>query len=267
MGLDSIFGGGGSSDGGAIEASTIQADAQREALEYLKENNALPSAIRDQSLTQLQAYYNNPTSTAALMDRAQSSGMTDMLLQGQEEAALRANAATGGLRGGQSISDVGSVQNQAMLQSYQNEVNRENQMLSGLSGLAGAQTNQNAIANLTSGIGQTQAMGITAANQNAAASSQAGFGNLMGLGQLGLGAYSSGLFSDDRLKDNITNTGVENGVPTYSWTWNDKAGELGLYGKSYGTLASEVEKINPDAVSMKDGYKTVNYEMIGVSHG
>lgn len=260
---------------GYTDAANIQAKYQQDALNYLQQSNAVPNSVRDQALQQLQGY---SISSNDLLNRAQGSNLYNALLSGQEEAALRAQSAAGNLRGGGSLANVGSVQNQALLNAYSNEASLENTNLGVLQGLAGTSTYNTDIANLLSGIGSiygtgalgsstATSQGTIAAAQNAASSQQAGFGNLLGLGQLGLGAYNSGLFSDDRLKTNVQHTGYENGIPTYQWEWNEKAADLNLFGKSHGTLASEVEKIRPDAVSMKDGYKVVNYDAIGVKHG
>lgn len=259
--VSDLFSGGGSSDGGAIQASQIQADAQREALEYLKQTGALPQQVRDSALTQRDQFYGSPEGQQQYIDQVKQGGLYGSMLQGQEEASLRANAATGNLRSGQAISDVGSVQNQVLNQALGTQ-------LGGLNQLAGVQTNQNQISGLMQGIGQTQAQGITGAAQNEASQGQAGFGNMMGLGQLGLGAYQAyNGYSDVRLKDNIVSTGEQNGIPTYKWTWNKIADKLGLSGSGYGTLSKVVKQIKPEAVTSKDGYDQVNYSMIGVDHG
>ena len=64
--------------------------------------------------------------------------------------------------------------------------------------------------------------------------------------------------SDRRLKANIKQVGkLPSGQNVYSWTWNDKAGELGLLGDSIGVMADETD---PSMVVMRpDGYKMVNY--------
>lgn len=261
-----IFGGGGGdSSGAATQAANIQAQAQREALEYLKETNAVPQQYKEQALKRLGRLTQSPVSTQTLLNRAQKGDLYDTLLSGREEAALRAQSATGGLRSGQAISDVGSVQNQALLQAYQNEAAREQQKIANLQSMAGLATNEGQIANMISGIGQTQGQGIIAAAQNQQAADQASFGNLMGLGQLGLGAALA--FSDERLKENIERTGETNGIPTFKWKWNKEAKKFGLEGDGFGTLSKFVKQVMPEAVSNKDGYEQVNYDMIGVKHG
>lgn len=73
--------------------------------------------------------------------------------------------------------------------------------------------------------------------------------------------------SDDRLKENITKIGVENGFNIYSWTWNKLAKQFGLIGDSYGVIAQEVMKTKPNAVITDSGYLKVNYSLLGVNHG
>ena len=82
------------------------------------------------------------------------------------------------------------------------------------------------------------------------------------------GVILGGIFSDSRLKENITaiqNSDFEEiGLHGYSWVWSKKAvDELGLSGKEQGVIAQEVEKLYPWAVVTGDnGYKRVNYEAL-----
>jgi Chaperone of endosialidase len=87
---------------------------------------------------------------------------------------------------------------------------------------------------------------VGAANQKNAAI-QSGLGGLFSLG-------SSFLYSDERLKENITRIGVaNNGLPIYAY--NYKAG-----GPTHiGFLAHEVEQLHPEAVREFDGFKAVDY--------
>lgn len=79
------------------------------------------------------------------------------------------------------------------------------------------------------------------------------------------GAALFGIFSDSRLKENITamphSEFEEIGLQSYSWVWSKKAvAELGIRGIEHGVIAQEVEKLYPWAVVMGDeGYKRVNY--------
>lgn len=73
-----------------------------------------------------------------------------------------------------------------------------------------------------------------------------------------------GLFSDERLKENIQKIGEsKNGHNLYIWNWNDRAKELGIDSPTIGVIAQEVMKYMPEAVS-KDasGYYKVNYGVL-----
>jgi hypothetical protein len=114
--------------------------------------------------------------------------------------------------------------------------------------------------NLRTGQAAAEAGGIVGSANARGASAQ---------GIVNLGAQLGGMFaSDPQLKENITKTGSENGHNTYSWTWNDKANDVGLFGESQGVMADEVKLKTPEAVTTnpETGYMLVNYSMIGVKH-
>lgn len=77
------------------------------------------------------------------------------------------------------------------------------------------------------------------------------------LASAGLSAAAIG-FSDERLKDNIKPLGKENGHNIYEFTYK------GEEKKFIGVMAQEVEKTMPEAITEIDGFKAVNYDMIGV---
>ena len=81
------------------------------------------------------------------------------------------------------------------------------------------------------------------------------------MGQVaGIIGTAASLFSDERLKDNITHIGIDRGYNIYSWDWNKKALELGIDTPTYRVMAQEVLETNPDAVALMDnGYYAVNY--------
>lgn len=65
-------------------------------------------------------------------------------------------------------------------------------------------------------------------------------------------------FSDDRLKDNITEISRRrDGLGVYEFTFK------GTAQKFRGVLASEVERLYPSAVKWVDGLRLVNYSIIG----
>ena len=129
--------------------------------------------------------------------------------------------------------------------------------------MAQTPTNTQQIASMMTGIGQTQAAGVTGAAQAQQAAAGQTASAITGLGSGALFAA----FSDERLKDNIKPTGYENGIPTFEWTWNKAAEKLGLKGKGFGTLSKYAKQVNPDSVQVENGYEKVNYNMLGVSHG
>lgn len=64
--------------------------------------------------------------------------------------------------------------------------------------------------------------------------------------------------SDIRLKENVQLIGEANGYPLYSFNY---IGGREVY---TGVMAQDVEQICPEAVEEVNGYKMVNYDMIGV---
>lgn len=237
-----------------MAGSDAAAAAQMEALDFLKSQAALPTEIKDQALKQLQGFYLNPTGQQQMIDTVMSNPMYQQQLKSGEESVLRSASATGGLRGGGSISDVANYQNQLLSQGV-------NQQLSGLQGLAGMPTNANQIASLMGQIGQTQAAGITGAAQAQAAGNQQNISNLMGLGQLGIGSALA--FSDERLKDDIKITSKTSNprINRYSWVWNNKASELGMKGADSGYLAGEIQSEYPELITVHNsGYKQIDIQ-------
>ena len=79
-------------------------------------------------------------------------------------------------------------------------------------------------------------------------------------------AAAGAIFSDPRLKENIEHIGASNGFNLYSWDWNEVASKLDLRGSSTGVMADEVNRQQPDAITIKDGYMQVDYAKIGVVH-
>ena len=199
-----------------------------------------------------------------LINQAMNSPLYGALMGGQElgeEAIMRNAGATGGLRSGNVQGNmydyVTQLQNKALLSSY-------NEQLAGLQGLASLPSNSNEIGQYISGIGNTQAQGMTAGAAMQAQGTQNSVNNAMGIAGLGIQAYSSGMFSDRQLKKNIVHIGEVNGHKFYKFDWNKLANRLGLYGSTCGCMADEVYSKVPEAVIIKDNYLFVNYSMIGV---
>ena len=264
--IGDMFGGGGDDAADAsIKASETQAQWQKNALDYLKQTEAVPQQYREGALNQLGGMYGLEGGTGnqqAVIDRAIQSPLYQQIMGGLdagENSILRNASATGGLRSGNTqyaLADYNTqLQNKALLESY-------NQQLMGLQGMAGLPSMAPAIASGMSDIGTTYGQGIIAAAQAKQSGGQNNANNMMGLGQLGIAAY--GMFSDRRLKKNIKIIGKVKGFNWYSFTWNTVAEKLGMTGNTYGIMADEVFAKIPQAVSLKDGFMFVNYGMIGV---
>jgi hypothetical protein len=110
--------------------------------------------------------------------------------------------------------------------------------------------------NLRTGQAAAEAGGIIGAANARGQSAQ----NIFDIGSQAATAF----FSDPALKENIKKTGQKNGFNIYKWTWNMAANKLGLFGESSGVMADEVKLKAPDAIGTRDGYMTVNYDMLGV---
>ena len=79
-----------------------------------------------------------------------------------------------------------------------------------------------------------------------------------GVGSMIAGAVAA---SDVELKENIRKVGdYDNNLGWYEWDWNDKAKEIGIEAEpTAGFLAQEVLEVEPEAVTIKDGYYAVDY--------
>lgn len=93
-------------------------------------------------------------------------------------------------------------------------------------------------------------------------SSSNGIGGISGLGSAISGIGTIGKFlgiSDSRLKENIKEIGEENGHKIYEFSYKHEPER-----RFIGVMAQDVEKYMPEAVTEIDGYKTVNYDMLGL---
>lgn len=244
----------------SVQAANVQAEAQREALAYLKETEEIPQQFREEALTKLGGIFgldSGEGSQAEFINSLKNTPLYKSIVNTKregEEAILRNASATGGLRSGSVQENLYDYNTQlevdALLQSY-------NQEISGLQGLANLSTDSSSIADLISSIGTTQAQGITAAAQALQTGTQNQINNLMGIGQLGLSAYSA--FSDIRLKTNIVPLGMFRDIPIYAWKWNKTANAMGLEGFAVGAIADELKNSHPEMVKEFKGYLTVDY--------
>ena len=242
----------------AVDKGTAQqVAAQREALAYMKEREALPQKFREGALTQIGGFYGleggDPNADQNLQANPLYQATIGQLPQ-QEEAILRNQSATGALRSGGTDMMLADNQRMNTLSAYQNA-------MGGLQGLASLPSNSNQIASTMAGIGQTQRQGTIGAAQSSIAGKQAAFDETMGLVKMGAAA-----FSDIRLKDNIQPAGDRFGHSWFTWDWNDTARALGLSGSSEGVIADLVKPMRPDLVGERDGYLTVDYRTMENQH-
>lgn len=94
---------------------------------------------------------------------------------------------------------------------------------------------------------------VNAANAKAATRNS----NISGLGSF-VGTAAS-LFSDIRLKQDITEAGEENGHRLYQFAYTHEPSK-----RYIGVMAQDVEKYMPEAVTEIEGFKAVNYAMLGL---
>ena len=203
------------------------------------------------------------------------------LSQGQQANTQASNAAGGGSNVNRSnqMFTQNYAQNayQNAFNNYQTQKTNMYNQNAGLTGI-GANAAQNAgnaqlgigtnISNITQGIGTAQAAGqIGQANAYSGAVNNAGntaalYGLLQNqntLSNLQNTITNENAFnpSDRRLKTNIVKIGQYlNGLNKYSWTY--------IWGEnSTGAMADEVEKLIPEAIGIRLGFKTVNYALLG----
>lgn len=193
----------------SVAAAEMQAASEKEALDYLKQTNALPMQLRDQALQGLGSYYQvpgAPKTQEQLMAETYASPLYKGLLSTADEAVdqmARYHSATNGLRNGNAQMAFAregqrvswDAFNTAYNQAQSNDQYERALHLQGLSGLAGLETGENGIANLTAQIGQTRGQGMVAAAQARQQGQQNGMNNLMGIAGLGLQAYGNGLIN------------------------------------------------------------------------
>lgn len=112
---------------------------------------------------------------------------------------------------------------------------------------------QQAAANEVNLLGQLGQAGAAGALGSSAAQQQ----GAQNLAQTGIGI--AGLFSDIRLKNDVKKIGEHKCLNVYSWTWNENANDIGLFGESFGHIAQEVKEIKPHLVFKEGEYFGVNY--------
>lgn len=177
--VSGVFGGDEAADS-AEDAAQISADAQREALAYLKEREEIPEQFRESALQRLGGFWDLPGGVGSQQEtiaRARASPYFQSRLKEGEEAILRSASATGRLRSGTVPAAVGSFADRTLAEAIDKE-------LLGLSELGRLPSNARAIAEQTSGIGHTLAQGQIAGSQAQQSAMGTGLNALIGLGGL-----------------------------------------------------------------------------------
>jgi hypothetical protein len=236
----------------AERGAATAAQAQRESLEYLKEREALPQQYREAGLGQLAGIYGLEGGDPDAMARLERSPIYQSIMSGAdigEESVLATAGARGMTRSGDVAYDLADFNAQLKQKALMGG-------LQGIQGMAQLPSMAPQIAQGISGVGQTLAQGQIARGQ----AQQAGMGMLLSAGAQGAGAY----FSDSRLKSNVVAKGKRNGHEWFAWDWNHLARKLGLEGSGEGVIADKVERYMPEAIKIHQGYKTVDYDMLGV---
>lgn len=175
-----------------------------------------------------------------------------------EQALLRNQAAIGGLGGGNVQRELQSFGQGTASQALSEQLNRLASLRGGGQtattnlGQLG-QTSATNISNLLGQAGSAKASGILGQQQ-----ADAGLANqALGIGSLLLGG---GLFSDMRIKENITKVGqLPSGINWYVWDWKEEFIGLVNGQPGEGVIAQEVQLEIPDAVTKAGDYLTVDY--------
>jgi hypothetical protein len=228
------------------------AAAQRESLEYLKEREALPQQYREEGLGQLAGIYGLEGGDPDALGRLERSPIYQAIMSSAdigEESVLTRASQMGMTRSGDVEYDLADYNARLKQQALMGG-------LQGIQGMAQLPSMAPQIAEGISGVGQTIAQGQIAKGRAV----QEGMGMLISAGAQAAG----GTYSDSRLKINVVAKGNRNGHEWFSWDWNRLAKKLGLEGKGEGVIADKVEKYLPEAIKIHQGFKTVDYDMLGV---
>lgn len=185
-----------------------------------------------------------------------NSGALDPLISERQDASTNYMASRGLRRSGAAVSQAAEIPTDLAFALEQELSNRR------ASNVGRGYSATSNMANIRTGQGLTSAEGILGAQSAQAA----GTANIINTG-LDIG---KALFSDERLKNNITKIGSISGMPVITWSWNDKAYEkYGLRGDSVGFSAQEVKKVRPSCVDDSGEHLRVYYDKLlqELNHG
>lgn len=251
-----------------VRSYSEPAEQERQAALALGDVRTAAGSTRGQMLRQFASLGINPTSPAAIAamadNRTAQTSMEAGAMNRARNAArslgmqLKGDAANFGRGGGSNVMAFGNSAsansmngwgiNSGAIGAY--NAGAQVPMAGMGQAMQGYQANLNAYTQL----------GQTSMQANAASGGiMGGLGSLAGaaLGAAGAAGGFGKLFSDRRLKQEIVLLGVtDSGIPVYEFQY--------IWGgpRRRGFMADDVEKIMPEAVSERGGYKVVNYNMV-----
>jgi hypothetical protein len=168
--------------------------------------------------------------------------------------------------------DNANYQNSLRQQQIQEEMLRRNQSLNEMNALlTGSQVGQPNFDDYnTAGRGNGTDYSGAADSQYQSSLDSFNAKNAMWQGFMGGGAdlYGSGMFSDERLKDNLVKVDEYKGLSIYTWVWNKLMPEVAKRGtQGIGFIAQEVQKVIPHAIiNDPSGFLKIDYDKV-FKHG
>jgi len=229
-----------------LEDSTFQAATQRLQPQFDRQRAQLEQRLADQGLPIGSDAYEQELSRMEESQNEQLSRLSlDAVAQGRAEQDRLARLSAA-LRG-QALNEqfgLSSLEQQARQQSFGE--------LGSLLGFNTPFSQQSTPFIDVAGIAQSGYQGQLAQSQAQQQAAQQQASNIAGVGQLAAFA-----FSDIRLKENVKLVKSGAGYNLYEFNY------IGDSQRYRGVMAHEIESILPEAVTEIDGYKAVNYAMLG----
>ena len=237
--------------------------------QFQRQQSSMENQLANQGITRgSEAWNNSMDAFNANKNNAYSQAQNQAYTQGLTGGNLAYNQALGTRQ--QQIGEAQTLQ--------QNPLNMLNAVRTGAqlqtAGMPQVNTSTPAMQATTAGAdlsGAAQATGQY--NQGAYNAQQAANSGLLGGAMGALGNYAgttagaaqlAGLFSDRRMKENISKVGkLDNGLNLYKFDYKPEFKELAGHGSHVGVMADEVEQLLPQALmEHSNGYKMVNYGVV-----
>lgn len=246
-----------SSDINALSQAGTDAIMSRMEPQFARDEEALRSRLINQGIGQGSAAYNTEMER---FNQSKTDARQQAILQGQAYGGAEQNQMLG-LRN-QGIQEYNAQRN-APLNEY--SALTSGQQIQNPSfqapnpGNAQAGDYQGAVQNAYNAKMAQYNAGVGSSNNTM--SGLFGLGGAAANGFLGSTAGSAWLagLSDRDVKENIIHVGEENGHKIYEFNYK------GIPDRKFtGVMAQDVEQINPEAVTERNGFKYVNYDMINV---